>query len=66
MANREWWRIKIQRTIDRDRRNDETLTVAGWRVIRIWEHENPCDAADRVVTELYRSGCVSAKPQAGS
>jgi DNA mismatch endonuclease, patch repair protein len=46
--NREWWARKIQVTVDRDRRNDQALADAGWTVIRVWEHENSINAADRI------------------
>lgn len=53
--NRDWWLAKLDRNIARDRRHEAMLHDAGWRVIRIWEHESPTDAAERVfdaVSEL--------------
>ena len=47
-SNREWWRAKLQRTVERDRETERTLRAFGWDVIRIWEHEDPIEAADRV------------------
>jgi DNA mismatch endonuclease (patch repair protein) len=47
-TNPDYWRIKLARNAARDRRNDEKLCNAGWHVIRIWEHESPSDAADKV------------------
>jgi len=38
-TNREYWEHKIQRNIERDKRNTQTLADNGWRVIRTWEHE---------------------------
>lgn len=51
-ANGEWWRRKIEATAARDRRNDAVLAKAGWRVLRIWEHESVSEAADRVRAAL--------------
>ena len=51
-ANAEWWRTKIERNCARDRDTDRRLTDAGWTVVRVWEHEDPCAAADRVVDAL--------------
>ena len=34
-----WWRRKITGNKARDRRVNRTLRKAGWRVLRIWEHE---------------------------
>ena len=50
-ANRDWWVDKIDRNVARDRDTDAQLEKAGWRVVRIWEHEIRVDvsvAADRV------------------
>jgi DNA mismatch endonuclease (patch repair protein) len=49
-ANRDWWRQKLERNEARDRATDEALAAAGWRVIRVWEHETAPDAADRIET----------------
>jgi DNA mismatch endonuclease (patch repair protein) len=47
-ANAEWWRAKIGRTQVRDRETDATLRAAGWCVIRVWEHEDPVEAAQTI------------------
>jgi DNA mismatch endonuclease (patch repair protein) len=47
-SNRSWWENKLQGNVDRDRRTDLALKDRGWQVIRIWEHEAPERAADRV------------------
>lgn len=47
-SNRDYWSAKINRNVARDRRNDLALRSAGWDVVRVWEHEDPQDAADRV------------------
>jgi DNA mismatch endonuclease (patch repair protein) len=38
-GNAAFWRKKISRNQIRDRLVTRTLRKAGWRVIRIWEHE---------------------------
>jgi DNA mismatch endonuclease, patch repair protein len=48
VANRDWWRSKLERNKERDREADDALARAGWMVLRIWEHEDARDAADRV------------------
>ena len=35
--NARWWREKIARNRDRDRRVERKLRAAGWKVTRIWE-----------------------------
>lgn len=47
-ANAEYWHTKFERNVVRDRADDAALRAAGWRVLRVWEHENPLDAAQRV------------------
>ncbi|WP_040320166.1 DNA mismatch endonuclease Vsr [Aeromicrobium marinum] len=48
ITNREWWEWKVQRNRDRDANTNELLTRHGWTVIRVWEHEDPAEAADRI------------------
>jgi DNA mismatch endonuclease (patch repair protein) len=47
-SNAEWWRQKIEHNRERDKRVSSALADAGWLVMRIWEHEDPVSAADRV------------------
>ena len=51
-ANRDFWRTKLDRNRARDRETDDALAEAGWAVIRIWEHEEPEEAAVRIQTRL--------------
>jgi DNA mismatch endonuclease (patch repair protein) len=48
-ANAGFWAGKLAANQARDRDTDVRLTAAGWRIVRIWEHEDPAVAADRVV-----------------
>jgi DNA mismatch endonuclease (patch repair protein) len=54
-ANGAWWRDKIEANRARDSRIDQTLKTAGWSVLRIWEHEEPVQAVERVLAFLARS-----------
>ena len=47
-ANSEWWASKLEENVARDRRADIALRERGWTVIRVWEHDDPEDAANRV------------------
>lgn len=47
-VNREFWEAKINKNRERDRDTDARLADAEWQVIRIWEHEDPAEAASRV------------------
>jgi DNA mismatch endonuclease, patch repair protein len=46
--NAEFWTGKIAGNIARDADTDERLRRAGWLVVRVWEHEAPAVAADRI------------------
>lgn len=37
--NQSYWRIKILKNVQRDRRVTKSLRRLGWKVVRIWEHE---------------------------
>lgn len=55
-TNAGWWREKLDANVIRDRAADTALAAAGWMVMRIWEHEDPILASDRVevvVRNLY-------------
>jgi len=54
-ANADWWAAKLARNVERDRETDAHLAELGWHVVRIWEHEDPECAADRVEAAV-RSG----------
>ncbi len=48
-ANAEFWRDKIKTNISRDLETNRLLKDAGWKVIRIWEHEDPKRAVEKVL-----------------
>ena len=47
-TNTEWWKKKIDGNRARDRDTDRRLREAGWVSIRVWEHEDPVQAAERI------------------
>jgi DNA mismatch endonuclease, patch repair protein len=51
-SNSEWWQAKLTANATRDADTDRILEGLGWCVIRIWEHEDPQSAADRVSRAL--------------
>lgn len=53
-ANEAFWREKIETNRRRDRDTNERLSALGWEVIRVWEHEPPAAAADRI-EEMVRA-----------
>jgi DNA mismatch endonuclease (patch repair protein) len=58
-TNSPYWRAKLDRNVSRDRRNTRDLAEAGWTVVRIWEHEDPRDAADEIA-QIYALGKASS------
>lgn len=46
--NADFWRTKIEGNRNRDLDTDARLAAAGWVAVRIWEHEDPAKAAERV------------------
>ncbi len=51
-----WWRDKLAANVARDRRQRAALRSAGWKVLKIWAHEEPERAARRVLRAVTRSG----------
>jgi len=47
-ANAEFWKNKIKRNQERDAETNQLLKKAGWKVIRVWEHENPEKASTKI------------------
>jgi DNA mismatch endonuclease (patch repair protein) len=48
-TNAAFWADKVADNRRRDHDTDRRLTDAGWVALRVWEHEDPVDAAARVV-----------------
>jgi DNA mismatch endonuclease (patch repair protein) len=52
-TNTSWWRLKFRGIVRRDRDTDAQLASAGWLAVRVWEHEDPVEAA-REIEQLVR------------
>lgn len=52
--NRKFWADKITRNRERDALVNRGLRKAGWRVLRIWEHELTKKNERRLVARLRR------------
>ena len=46
--NIAFWEEKLATNRSRDAQTNEALVAAGWTVIRVWEHEDMSEAADRI------------------
>lgn len=58
-ANAEWWAQKLAWTRERDERNNRELRLAGWLVIRVWEHDDAVEAADAIEAAVRRRSSLS-------
>lgn len=47
-ANASFWAEKVSTNRARDSDTDAKLAEAGWVSVRVWEHEDPVEAAERV------------------
>lgn len=59
--NREWWRTKLDGNVARDRSKDKALVALGWRVVRVWEHEDPEAIAAYVAGLVRRASADDAR-----
>lgn len=48
-----FWKTKFTRNIARDRLVNRTLRQAGWRVLRIWEHELARKHESRLLRRIH-------------
>ena len=51
-VNESYWSPKLRRNVERDRAADAALSAAGWRVVRVWEHQSLDEAVAMVVEVL--------------
>ena len=51
-ANQAYWAAKIERNRARDRRVSKFLKAAGWKVLRIWEHQLMDKERGRLIARL--------------
>lgn len=59
VTNAKFWADKVEGNRTRDRDTDQRLSEAGWQCVRVWEHEDPSEAALRIraiVTERRVGG----------
>ena len=49
-----YWQMRIEKNMRRDRRNFRRLRRAGWKVLRVWEHQVNEDL-DRTVRRISKA-----------
>jgi DNA mismatch endonuclease (patch repair protein) len=60
-TNATFWAEKVESNRARDQDTDRCLADAGWTSVRVWEHEDPNAAAERIreVVIAQRNACSS-------
>jgi DNA mismatch endonuclease, patch repair protein len=53
-VNGEYWLPKLQRNVERDRQQSDALKMAGWTVLRFWEHESSEQVLRAIIENLTR------------
>jgi DNA mismatch endonuclease (patch repair protein) len=61
-ANQAFWAEKLRRNRARDLADRTALEAAGWKVLRVWEHEDPRDAVARIQTVFAAAQPPSPPP----
>ena len=61
-ANEWYWGPKLIKNVERDRINDAALILAGWTVVRLWEHVPLDDAISAVVAALTTTAAPGQVP----
>ena len=51
-SNRNYWIPKLRQNVERDKKTGIDLRANGWKVLRIWEHVDPEDAASMIASEV--------------
>ncbi|GBL39619.1 naeI very short patch repair endonuclease [Nitrospirota bacterium] len=64
--NPEFWRHKIETNRARDADTVAKLQAANWKVLRVWAHESPADAAAAISLLVVRIKEMQAKSRPDS
>ena len=61
--NHAFWKEKLSKNVERDRRVTRALRYEGWRVLRIWEHDlrRPERSIRRLLRALGAAAAVQAR-----
>lgn len=55
-TNNDYWAAKLRRNLERDGEQAAALEAAGWRVVRVWEHDAVEAAAETIMRVLRDAG----------
>lgn len=67
-SNQAWWEAKLAANVERDADTRRRLESAGWRLIVVWEHDDPVAASDMVaaVIDQARAGVAVKRTISGT
>lgn len=51
-SNQDFWKEKIENTVERDKKNNELLTKMGWHIIVVWECELKVSVREKTLESL--------------
>lgn len=51
--NAAWWLDKMSYNRRRDEQADAALRACGWTVVRVWEHDDPIEAAGQIAALIW-------------
>ena len=56
-TNKNYWLNKIEKNIERDKKNTKKLEEKGWKVLRFWGHEikNNLDKCVKIIENVYNN-----------
>ena len=63
-SNQDYWRPKILRNVERDKKNTEELKALGWNVITVWECELKRSTAEETLNLLVH--CIVQRQSYGN
>jgi DNA mismatch endonuclease (patch repair protein) len=58
-SNTSYWSVKLERNRQRDLITTRLLELAGWSVVRVWEHLPVADASAEVVAATLRASSTT-------
>ena len=62
-SNLDYWKLKIEKNIERDRKKNEELEMQGWNVIVVWECELSRWARDLTLRNLVDAVRRNIEPE---
>jgi DNA mismatch endonuclease, patch repair protein len=65
-ANAGFWRRKIKQNQERDADTTKCLKRAGWKVMRVWEHEDSVKAAEKIHAIIRKRQQIMRSARSGN